>query len=371
MHFLLVPFLLLGITFVAQYQGRRAADARTGLVLTAGLTLFMLFLAMTVRPIAGDSWRYYQYFLELQTMSLQDAVVYKDPDPLYAILNWLVVRLGTEAWLLYGVCMTLYMTTFVLALRRLGSGPIAVSVLIMCYAAYPYFIAYGASGIRQGLSLVFLLMGYLSLREGRRPAWVWLLIAPFWHSGAWLGVAVALAHQLMCRVVSRPRLRWILVLGSLAITVGLSVTGLNETVMAQLPEFIALHDRYDIYLSDPIEIDYRTGFRPDFFVFSLLPLISAWLLRRYGDAFDYAGSGWWLSLYLSLNGLYHLFAFAPFADRFAAFSWFLMPLVIFLQIRATHRRAWMSLLVSGATLINVLMLQFYTGKWIRTPEWWI
>lgn len=77
------------------------------------------------------------------------------------------------------------------------------------------------------------------------------------------------------------------------------------------------------------------------------------------------GSFWWLSLYLSLNIIYQLFAFAPFADRFAAFSWFIMPIVIFLQFQEARSPQLVSQLIFSFVLGNILLLQFYTGNWIR------
>lgn len=369
MHFLLIPYALLCALFVALYSSRRDSITRTGLLVPCGATTLLLFMAMWWRPVEGDSWRYVQYFKALQGMSLADALAYQASDPLYTLLNWVVGGLGKDAAWLFGATLVIYFGVFVAALRRLLS-PLDVLVVLMCYTAFPYFVAYGASGLRQGLSLVFLLMAYTCLRRGEKTAWLWALLAPFWHSGAWLGVAGLGAHQLMCWQIRRTENRWIMVLGVFGVSILLSLTGLNQSLMAGLPGLVELRGAHEIYFEEAQAYGYRAGFRPDFVAFSLLPLVTAWLLRRGGKSFDYAGPGWWLSLYLSLNVVYHLFAFAPFADRFAAFSWFILPLVIFMQVREVRSYDLRTLFVGGACLVNVVMLQFYTGNFIKLPRIW-
>lgn len=367
MHFLLIPYALLSLIFIVHFNTRREAGARAGLVLMASATLGLIFMAILMRPASGDSGRYYQYFLELGKMGLQDALAYRGTDPLYVLLNWSASVLGQSQWLLFGSTLMVYVGVFVVAVRRLV-GLISTAILIMCYAAFPYFVAYAANGLRQGLSLVFLLMAYVGFKQEKRTAWLWLLLAPFWHSGAWLAVIIAIFHQLMVRFVRNERTRWKLVFLILFVAVTLSATGLNESVVSQFSGLVTLQKSQEIYFSDPNDVGYRAGFRPDFLLFSLLPLGVAWLLRRRASTFSYKGSGWWLSLYLSLNVIYHLFAFAPFADRFAAFSWFLMPLVIFLQIRETRNYKWMTIFVAVVVLVNIVMLQFYTGNFIQAPK---
>lgn len=369
MHFLLIPYLLLSLIFLSQFQHRNQATARGGVVLIATLTGLMMYAAMLFRPVHGDSWRYYVNFRYISSRSLEDALALPEADPLFSLLNWLAGQLGETPPYLFGATLTIYFAVLILALRR-QVGPLGASVLIMCYAAFPYFVAYGASGLRQGLALVFLFMAYTHFQQGRRTAWVWLLISPFWHSGAWLAVGVFVLHVFMCKFVKARRARWQLVMGSLLVAIGLSATGLNETLLSSLPDSVQMKKNYEIYFTDAREVGYEAGFRIDFLAFSLVPLAVAWLLPNRNSLFSYTASGWWLSLYLSLNVIYHLFSFAPFADRFAAFSWFLMPLVVFIQIRDTAKPKLMSAFVIGVSFVNLAMLQFYTGRFLGEPVWW-
>jgi hypothetical protein len=370
MHFLLIPYALLSAIFVLHFLTCRQKGSRAGLAVISYATGTLLFVAMLLRPVGGDSWGYYQRFIKLRNLGLRDAFQDRASDPLFTLLSWLAGQFGTSELLLFGATLVVFFGIFVLALRRL-LAPAAAAVVFVCYAAFPYFVAYAANALRQGLAMACLLMALVQYSRGRRDGWLWLLVAPLWHSGAWLAVIVIAAHQSLILVTRRERLRWVVVLGTLGVAILLSATGVNKEVLGRLPVEIPVEIPVEklIYFTDPSQYGYRAGFRADFLLFSLVPLASAWALRRRAPTFSYRGPGWWLSIYLSLNILYHLFAFVPFADRFASFSWFLMPLVIFLQVRETRSRPLQIAFVSVVALVNLVMLQFYTGKFIAAPGW--
>ncbi|MGH9932006.1 MAG: EpsG family protein, partial [Pyrinomonadaceae bacterium] len=278
MHFLLIPYALLSLIFVVHFLSRHKPGAPTGLAVIATLTLTMMFAAMLLRPVAGDSWRYYQYFLNVREMRLGEALSYRVGEPLYALFNWVVGIVGGSAVLLFGSTLLVFLGAFLIALRKLV-GITGTILVVMCYSAYPFFIAFAATGLRQGLALVFLLLAYVHLFHGRKAGWIWLALAPLWHSGAWLAVGIVLLHQTMCRLVTNERLRWGFVFGSLFAAIALSASGFNEVLMSRLPALFELRHSHEIYFRDPAEVGYQAGFRIDFFIFSLLPLLVAWLLR--------------------------------------------------------------------------------------------
>ena len=372
MHFLLIPFAALSAMFVVHYHQQDRRTANAGLVVTAGITMVLLSAAILFRPVAGDGWRYHQYYLWVRQVDFVSMLQDERTDFLYKLLNWGIGQAGDSALWLFGASLVLFMATFIWALRRL-LPPAQAAAVFMCYAAYPFFIAYGANGLRQGLALVCMLMALVQFNRGRtRSGWLWLLPIPFWHGGSLIGALVVAVFVLMNRWVPRERWRWNLVLAAFFFSILLSLTGLNAAILGQLPDVFDIEARHQVYFMDPSQVGvaYRTGFRPDFALFSLLPLISAVLLRRMGPMFSFKASGWWLAIYLSLNCLYHLFSFAPFADRFSSFSWFLLPLVLFLQVRDTGNRWLRSLFIVGIASVNLLMLQFYTGNFLPPPVWW-
>lgn len=107
---------------------------------------------------------------------------------------------------------------------------------------------------------------------------------------------------------------------------------------------------------------YQVGFRPEFTLFSLLPLAAAVWLGRQGQSLSYEVSGWWLNLYILLIGLYHLFTFINSSDRVAAYAWFLVPMILLVMVAETRARQPLQLVVTTFAIGNVLLLQFYTGN---------
>ncbi len=370
MHFLLIPYGLLTLFFLANFSERKSSQARGGAFLFVALTVALLFMTLWFREPSGDSWRYWMSFQKIRLMSFTEAIsLYSDTDILFLALNWLIGHIGNSHLVLFGATLILFFGVFIAAVRKLLK-PVAVLAVIMSYVAFPYFIAYATNGLRQGLSMSFLLMGYVLLFRNDRKAWIWILLAPLWHSGAWLAVAATVTHQIMCTYIRKTSIRWALVFLALGIGIMFSATGINESIMTNLTGKIQLRDSFTIYFQDPDEFGYRSGFRLDYLLFSLIPLITAVLLRLRSAIFDYKAAGWWLSLYLSLNVIYHLFSFAPFSDRFGGFSWLLMPLVIYLQIPPTKSKQLQTVFVATVSIVNLVMLQFYTGDFIKPPAGW-
>lgn len=371
MHYLLIPYSLLTGLYLLSFSKRREAYARGGMALAAAATLSLFFIAGVTRPIHGDSSRYGYRFQFLRTLSLPEALAEQSTDPLFTVLNWVVGQFNAEPAALFAVILLIYIFLFIVAIRRLV-GPLPVVMVLMAYSMYPYFIAYGVNGLRQGLSLVFMLLGLVALAQGRpRQGWAWLLVAPFWHSGTWLALAVIALHQLMQSWVRNPNHRLFIVAAAFIGVTILSITGLNQGLMSVLPDYFEVNPSHSLYFdtAEAQDIDYRTGFRWDFYLFSLVPVMTGWLLRQSIKPDQRIELLWWLALYLSLNILYHLFSYAPFSDRFASFSWFLMPLVVFLQAWSTGRQRIMLYFVLATTIVNLLMLQFYTGNFLDKPGW--
>ena len=103
----------------------------------------------------------------------------------------------------------------------------------------------------------------------------------------------------------------------------------------------------------------------DFFLFSVFPVLLVGLFRFLGSTKLSERSAWWLGLYVLLNTIYHWFSFAPFADRFASFSWFLLPIVVYLVVLDFRGGVLRASALTMMVLVNVALLQGYTGRWIE------
>jgi hypothetical protein len=342
----------------------RTANQRFAVWLAAWGALGVVTLAAVFRPLDGDTGRYISAFEVIRLDTLSNVLAQADGNHLFVLLNWLLGQLGSDPlWLIAPITLFL---SFMLwrSIRQLLPGRYAW-ICILLYSVYPYFVFYLASGMKQGLAMAMLLQGYIFLQAKRWHASIWLGLAYLFHSGSALAFPFIGLHWLLWRPSFGYRKVFALSLCLFAGTILLSITGLNEQLLLPLQSYFTVSDNYLIYFTDPLEVSYRAGFRLDFTLFSLLPLLSWLWLRGKGRGLSPAVSGWWLNLYLLLACIYQLFSFAPFADRFAAFSWYLTPLILLIMLADTRKHRELQIIVLVFSVVNILILQLYTGAALR------
>lgn len=338
----------------------RTASQRFAVWLAASGALGVVIVAAIFRPLGGDTGRYISAFEAIRIDTLPNLLAQADGNHLFILLNWLLGQLGSDPlWLIAPITLFL---SFMLwrAIRQLLQGRYTW-ICILLYSVYPYFVFYLARGIKQGLAMAMLLQGFILLQDKKWQALIWMGLACLFHSAAALTFPFIGLHWLLWRSGFGYRKAFAVGLGLLTGTILLSITGLNEKLLLPLEQYFLVSDNYQIYFTDALEVDYRAGFRLDFTLFSLLPLLAGLWLKEKGLGLSPAISGWWLNLYLLLASIYQLFSFAPFADRFAAFSWYLMPLVLMIMLAEVGTLRELQLIVIVFSIANILILQFYTG----------
>lgn len=344
--------------------GMRDALQRSTVWVGAWGAMSVVLVAAAFRPLTGDTWRYNLTFQQIRTQPLSDALSDTDGNHLFVALNWLLGQIGSSPWWL--IAPTTLFCGFMLwySLRQM-LPPLHAAIAILLYSVYPYFVFYVASGMKQALAMALLLQGYINLRNGRWRALLWIFVALLFHSGAALVVPFLVLHWLTWRPGFGYRRARALALSFLFASIFMSATNLNQAILAPLQDYFVVSRNYEIYFLGADDYGYRAGFRLDFTVFSILPLLAALWLRRKGRGLTNEVSGWWLNLYILLASLYQLFAFAPFADRFAGFSWYLTPLILMIMLAESGRRRDLQLIVLMFAIFNIPILQFYTGTALK------
>lgn len=337
-------------------------DGRSYVWLAGWGAMSVVLFAAVFREIGGDTGRYNITFQYLASLNFAEMWAAADNNWLFETLMWCLAQLGTNPlWFILPI--TLFCILMMRHSLRQILGPTDTAIAILLYSAYPFFIFYISSGIKQAIAMALLMQGYVCLFKGRRrAALIWLFLAPLFHTGAVLVYPFLLLHFLLWRPGFGYRRALMVSIGLLVFSVVLSVTGLNRALMAPIQAYASFADNYSIYFEDATGFGYSAGFRPDFTLFSFLPFVAAWWLRRKGQGLSAAGSGWWLNLYALLASIYQLFAFAPFSDRFASFAWYLIPALVVIMLADTAALRPRKLIILTFALLNILILQFYTGN---------
>lgn len=358
MHYLLLPYSIAILLFVWFYDKKNNQAALAGMIFMCMVTIVMLWSAIVFRPLSGDSWRYMQKFKEIQQLTFVQAFGADEPEFLFRWLNWFIGQLTSSKVIFFSSIFVLFIVPFWIACRRYFSLVNSIALLMAC-SMYPYFIAYAASGIRQGMGLSLMLLALVMLSKRSKWGWLWLFLAPLWHGGMGLAVLVIIGIYLIPRFFDAQKFIFIM----LGVSILLSFTGVNDTIASYLPTLIDIETRHDIYFNKEIEINYRTGFRADFFIFSMFPLVIYYFLKK--EIVNNVQPEFWITIYAGLNSIYHFFSFAPFADRFASFSWFIIPFVLLVIIvNSRNIGFYIKLFVLVFSMINILLLQFYSGKYL-------
>ncbi len=335
--------------------------AHTNIWIAGWGSMVVVLFAAVFREISGDTFRYFLAFEQKATQSLTELWESTTNNWLFELLNWGLAQFGTHPlWFILPI--TVICIAMMRSSLRLLLNTTDTAIAMLLYSAYPFFIFYVSSGIRQALAMAMLLQGYVWLyRNNRIRAMFWIILAPLFHSGALLVYPFVLLHYLIWRPGFGYRNALV---GSLLLLLAcsiMSITGYNQELMAPIRAVAEVEQNYNIYFTDAAEVNYQAGFRLDFTLFSIVPFVAALWLRRKGQGLSAEVSGWWLNLYTLLMCIYQLFAFAPFADRFAAFGWYLVPAIIVLMLRDTGSLSPRRTVILTFAIMNIAILQFYTG----------
>ncbi|MBS3186415.1 EpsG family protein [Pseudomonas sp. PCH44] len=204
---------------------------------------------------------------------------------------------------------------------------------------YPFFLSLTANVIRQGLGMALVFYAAAKMVEGRsRKAQVWALAALLFHRST----VILLPWLLFRRSCQRIPL-WLIILIWLGVSLCSYFSMFKLLAMLVFDQLAALG--LSVNYGDASHIDYVTGFRWSFWLFSSLSIILLFLLRLVGFSKEPAAVVFKLSCYF---GIVHILTFdLAYNDRFGLYAWMLYPIQLLYLCRCILVRYGQSAL-SGA-----------------------
>ena len=177
------------------------------------------------------------------------------------------------------------------------------------------FYSYGVNTIRQGLALSLFLIA-IAYDRNNIVSLLFSIISFFFHKSLLIPI---LAFWILKKYNIKNNFVYLWML-CLLITV---IFG--STLAATLGEFLGTSDsRLDSYLVESSQ-GYKTGFKFNFFLYSLAPIIYGFKINSKINDPVYSKM---LSLYVIVNAVWLLVIRIPFTDRFAYLSWVLIPFIL-------------------------------------------
>lgn len=205
------------------------------------------------------------------------------------------------------------------ACRRLTPNNVLVS-LMFCLGALSFY-TYGTNGIRNGLacSMVLLYFSYIyGTRRNIATAFIIAFAAFNIHHTTALPILMSLVSLFCIR-----SFKWTYTFWILSILISLVAGGAVTSLFASL----GFDDRLS-YLTTIDEDKFsRTGFRWDFLIYSMMPIVLGYyIVIRKGirnNAYEFL-----LNTYTLSNAFWVMVIRANYSNRFAYLSWFMYPIVL-------------------------------------------
>ena len=206
----------------------------------------------------------------------------------------------------------------VLFLRR----PFYVFLYVVFLLISPFYLSININILRHGTAIAVALLGMAVVFRLRKPVYRVLLAYPpvLFHN-----VAGLLATPIFIGVTRINMVYVWLTLASISV-----FSGFYSSFVSQY-----LTGRYLDYAN--AETTYRTGFRPDFTLFSSLPIFLLLVVPFRKMSIE---TRWIFNAYLLINGLELTMNFISFSDRLLANSWVMLPLLFALVIRDINDRVF-------------------------------
>jgi hypothetical protein len=329
-------YTLNSIVFLVLLFRKDEGFAKTGVVLHSFFIVIWLWTVLAFREPSGDPWRYMQGLYNFSMLNFEGILAYDKTPVGFKFLNWFTTFISIDSIFFFSVIYMFCIIPLYLAFRE-RFNKVNSAVLMMLYLLYPFYLTYIGSGFKQGIGFGFMLWGLVCLIDLARPKNIkgiaFLITATLFHSSFWIAVLVYAAWRFI--FIKRP-LYWCI--GLLICCILLAASGLVDSVVTMvLPPSIIDSLGFEQYFDDTFtdsghyqSLNYRSGFRLDFALFTLGPLaILMYLKKRFNNNEELDV----IKIYCLFSCTYFLLCFIPFSDRVAAFSWFLAPYMLYFSFQ--------------------------------------
>jgi hypothetical protein len=316
---------------------------------TSFLLLLPVIVAFFLFPI-NYSWYGDDFIVYAMDFNNSTTLNIEGHDALFSVMLFVLRKLTADPHVLYAVTSTIYVLAYVWACKRFTNGLATLSLFALCFGG-PFFIGYMDNTLRAGLALSLTLLAYSYINESRvKAAFIALLAVNIHYSTLLPIIALGISYY-----YTKPKFFiWIWVL---CIFVSLGAGSYFQNLFSGMVD----DNRMTTYLTQDDNValkTYKIGFRWDFVVYSLIPLVAGWyyiVKRTFNDRFYTVI----YSAYILANSFWILVIRATFSDRFAYLSWFLMPVILAYPLLKRNTNIQDNYRLYCAVLAMMIMFKIY------------
>lgn len=269
------------------------------------ISAFMVALVFAFRGIhvGADTERYYKLFDNIR-FGITEANIFDDGG--FVLLTRILINFYLSNNLiiaLYAFCFVFLMSVFAIRVNR-----DTLLVWIICVVSF-VFVDLGINLIKAGLATSIALNAML-LKKYKR---IGFIIAASFHISALIFIIADI-------VVNKVKQGYLII--ALFLAIAFLYFGIFEGFLALLSRRIASDELNLLRYAVVNNFEYETGFRLDFILFSLLPLVYIFLFGR--GSLDIRV----VKVYMVLTIIFVCVMDFPFSNRIAYFSWILHGLLL-------------------------------------------
>lgn len=226
--------------------------------------------------------------------------------------------LTSNSYIFFGICASLYVgTCYYVCVKSVNNFlPLFIAAI-----SFFGFYSYGVNTIKSGIGISAFLLGMLFIKKKSSIGVVLLVIAFLIHkSTAILIFAFVCAHFIN-------KNEWVYIVWITCLFLGFF---LGNRFNLFLGNILLDQERISGYFLATESERYNTGFRWDFVIYSLIPILWGYWVNKL-----FYKNRWWLIIYKTYviaNSFWLLVITMPFTDRVAYLSWCLMPYLFFIPL---------------------------------------
>lgn len=274
----------------------------------------VLVLFLGTRPIDGVFVDMTTYAMSFQVMQNTGRGLY--PDWLFNFFCESIANIGSVE-VFFIACAAIYIIPLALGVHRVH-GPWAYAAFLAFAGGFSFY-SYGVNGLRNGMSTSLMIAAFAFW--DRKLVMILLMVAA---EGMHKSALLPIAAFFVAGFYSQPWFYAAIWTGAL----GMSVVA-GERLSNFFIGATALGDdeRLSNYTAGAGLGADKGGFRSDFVLYSIVPVVLAWLMAGPATKKDpfYRRL---VCTYLLANTFWLVVMYAAFSNRFAYLSWFMMPWVI-------------------------------------------
>lgn len=305
--YILLPFLYLLLISTTE----REEDGVVEFNLTGGFLILILYMFTLIFVESNDKPTYLGYYLDAENFygNYEREFFW---GKLQLFLSAALFKNELLYWLFYSIiyCMGYYAVA-----NKFFPYPYA-GYFVLCVVGCMGFVSYGSNTIRAGFGIALLLMAFSTNR-----LWLKILLSVA-SVGTHLSMLIPVMGYLVARYVVRKTL-WCELAWLLFFVIS-AATSVVSDILTLVGDFDTRASEFDLYETIG---SYHVGFRVDFILYSLIPV----LFVKYNFRNMLEPSPMYeqiYRMYVLVNALWLLFIRVPYSDRFAYLSWFLIPFLL-------------------------------------------